>query len=401
MIRHRYLVWPIAAGVWLSGVLWLIFHNFLMRRGEFGLMAHPLELWWLRAHGAFAFASLWLLGFLSVAHVAQRWGWKRQRASGAILLALYIWLVITGYLLYYAGGDRFRAAVSYGHWTLGVAALARLSSCTAGSALANPARRLGNTHLDRQAHEICRTSDAEFGLDLSADVRDRLVTQTDRRRDLRKTAPFAQQPQYLEVAFGQSIPGIRIDRPMHRELLGDFLLHVAAAIYDATQRNLQFLRTCVLADIAAGAGLQCACRIHLFRVHAENENARTGAHASSRRLSSSMPPIPGQMQVEKDQLGSAAVVRRTRLRGPLRPSKISTFGSVTQQAPQAVPDDRVIIHDQYFHDVGFRRCSDRGSLQRQTRDDAGAVSAHLIRQIQGAAQGREFVLSFLHSPSPV
>ena len=84
VIRHRYLVWPIVLGVWLSGALWLVFHDFLMRPGEFGLTAHPLEQWWLRAHGAFAFASLWLLGFLSVAHVGGRWAWRRQRRSGPV-----------------------------------------------------------------------------------------------------------------------------------------------------------------------------------------------------------------------------------------------------------------------------------------------------------------------------
>jgi hypothetical protein len=111
LIRHRYLVWPIVAGVWL------------VQRGEFGLTANPLELWWLRAHGAFAFASLWLLGFLSVAHVGARWEWRRQRRSGLILLGVYIWLVLSGYLLYYAGSDQLRAAVSLGHWTVGLAAL--------------------------------------------------------------------------------------------------------------------------------------------------------------------------------------------------------------------------------------------------------------------------------------
>ena len=123
VIRHRYLVWPIVLGVWLSGALWLVFHDFLMRPGEFGLTAHPLEQWWLRAHGAFAFASLWLLGFLSVAHVGGRWAWRRQRRSGLVLLGVYIWLVLTGYLLYYAGGDAFRAAVSLGHWTVGLVAI--------------------------------------------------------------------------------------------------------------------------------------------------------------------------------------------------------------------------------------------------------------------------------------
>jgi hypothetical protein len=123
VIRHRYLVWPIVAGVWVTGVLWLIFHYFLERPGDFGQSVNPLEKWWLSAHGAFAFASLWLLGFLSVAHVGGRWEWRRQRRSGVVLLTIYCWLVLSGYLLYYAGGERFRAVISRGHWIAGVAAL--------------------------------------------------------------------------------------------------------------------------------------------------------------------------------------------------------------------------------------------------------------------------------------
>jgi hypothetical protein len=123
MIRQRYLVWPILLGLWLSGALWLVFHDFLMRPGEFGLTAHPLEQWWLRAHGAFAFASLWLLGLLSVAHVEERWTWRRQRGSGLVLLGAYVWLALSGYLLYYAGGEELRAAVSVGHWAVGLMAL--------------------------------------------------------------------------------------------------------------------------------------------------------------------------------------------------------------------------------------------------------------------------------------
>jgi hypothetical protein len=126
LIRHRYLVWPIVTGVWATGVLWLIFHYFFEHPGDLTLSVNPLEKWWLRAHGAFAFASLWLLGFLSVAHVGGRWHWRRQRGSGLVLLVLYGWLVLSGYLLYYAGGEQLRAMVSYGHWMTGVLALALL-----------------------------------------------------------------------------------------------------------------------------------------------------------------------------------------------------------------------------------------------------------------------------------
>jgi hypothetical protein len=34
MIRHRYLVWPIVIGVCLSGAPWLVFHEFLVGRGQ-------------------------------------------------------------------------------------------------------------------------------------------------------------------------------------------------------------------------------------------------------------------------------------------------------------------------------------------------------------------------------
>ena len=145
MIGQRYLAWPILVGVWLSGALWLVFHDFLMRPGEFGFTAHPLESWWLRAHGAFAFASLWLLGFLSVAHVGERWTWRRQRGSGLALLAVYIWLALSGYLLYYAGGDRLRAAVSAGHWSVGLMALLFV---VLHRHVRRSAASSGNTHLD-------------------------------------------------------------------------------------------------------------------------------------------------------------------------------------------------------------------------------------------------------------
>ena len=122
-MRHRNLVWPIAGGVWLTGALWLVFHYFLARPGEFGLSANPLERWWLAAHGAFAFAALWLLGFLSIAHIGARWRLGRQRASGVVLLCTYSWLVLSGYLLYYSADDRLRTLASLAHWTVGLAAL--------------------------------------------------------------------------------------------------------------------------------------------------------------------------------------------------------------------------------------------------------------------------------------
>jgi hypothetical protein len=118
--KGRVAAYAITAGVWTSGVAWLLFHYFLRRQTEFGLEPHPLEHWWLRLHGAFAFATLWLIGFLSAGHILNGWAAGRRRWSGAFLLAAACLLTITGYLLYYAGGDVFRKSTSLIHWELGI-----------------------------------------------------------------------------------------------------------------------------------------------------------------------------------------------------------------------------------------------------------------------------------------
>jgi hypothetical protein len=50
-------------------------------------------------------------------------GWrdKRQRNIGILLTALVAVLILTGYLLYYAGGDVLRSWSSILHWGLGLA----------------------------------------------------------------------------------------------------------------------------------------------------------------------------------------------------------------------------------------------------------------------------------------
>ena len=111
----------VGLGVWLSGALWLIFHHFLVRQGEFGPQVHPLEPWCLRVHGAMAFASIWLFGLIWSEHVARRWPSSRRKWSGGFLSGIFVLLTVTGYLLYYVGDDRARAVVSILHWGIGLA----------------------------------------------------------------------------------------------------------------------------------------------------------------------------------------------------------------------------------------------------------------------------------------
>jgi hypothetical protein len=119
---RRWSVYGIALGVWGTGVGWLVLRYLLRRQGAFGPETHPLEPWALKAHGAFAFATLWLMGLLWTAHLVNGWSSGRRRWSGALLFGLALALILTGYLLYYAGGDELREAVAKLHWIAGLGA---------------------------------------------------------------------------------------------------------------------------------------------------------------------------------------------------------------------------------------------------------------------------------------
>lgn len=118
--RHRRLVYVTFAAVWLTGALWLVFHYFLRYQGEFGAEPHPLEAWWLRLHGAGAFVALWLGGVVWAVHVRHGLSRPKRRRSGIVLIAMFVVLAASGYLLYYVSEDALRDAVRLLHWLVGL-----------------------------------------------------------------------------------------------------------------------------------------------------------------------------------------------------------------------------------------------------------------------------------------
>lgn len=121
---RRRTVYLIAAGSWITGLLWVIFHFFMSVEDEFGFdTVHPLEKWWLTFHAVFFFCALWMFGVLWPNHVKINWRMKRRRWSGGLMYGIVIWLAISGFLMLYLGDEKLRNLSSWAHWLVGLAAL--------------------------------------------------------------------------------------------------------------------------------------------------------------------------------------------------------------------------------------------------------------------------------------
>src|SRR5690242_6476533 len=96
-LRRRFTLYGIALGVWLTGVLWLIYHYFLRQEGPFGFKNNPLEHLWIVLHAAFGFAAIWMFGVLWSVHVKHAWELRWRRRSGGTLFGFVLALSLTGY----------------------------------------------------------------------------------------------------------------------------------------------------------------------------------------------------------------------------------------------------------------------------------------------------------------
>jgi len=114
---QRYFLYAVLALVFLSGVVWGYWNYFVASPGDFEISA---KAWAMKIHGGAAMAVLVLIGMLLNVHVRFAWRAGRNRINGSIFLSALAILTISGYGLYYAGGERLRARTSWIHLAVGL-----------------------------------------------------------------------------------------------------------------------------------------------------------------------------------------------------------------------------------------------------------------------------------------
>lgn len=119
--RHEWTVYLVVTAVFITGVAWIWLHYFVRGSVEFGNAPHPAEPWLMKLHGAAAMAMLIVLGTLLPYHAKFAWRAGRNRRTGSTVLAIFAFLIATGYGLYYSGDERLRAWISNAHLYIGLA----------------------------------------------------------------------------------------------------------------------------------------------------------------------------------------------------------------------------------------------------------------------------------------
>lgn len=112
---------PFKALVYLAfGLLILTGAGWMYAQGRLedeGWQTIPRQL--MKAHGAVAMLALLVTGALTP-HVKRGWKANRNRLSGAILVATLVFLIVTGYGLYYTGDEALREWCSHWHAWIGL-----------------------------------------------------------------------------------------------------------------------------------------------------------------------------------------------------------------------------------------------------------------------------------------
>lgn len=102
----------------LSGLIWLL-ADWRANDPE-QLWPAAGKAWSMKVHGSAVWITVFATGIIYNRHIRLSWQLKRNRRMGIGLASVLGWLALSGYLLYYVGGEELRHFASIGHWLAGL-----------------------------------------------------------------------------------------------------------------------------------------------------------------------------------------------------------------------------------------------------------------------------------------
>lgn len=117
---HEWLIYGSVGLLTLTGLAWLLLDKFGKVEGEFGPEKNPALPWLLSSHGVLAYLFVIAAAMLVPVHIRLGWNARRNRWSGLGIVALGVFLALTGLLLYYASAEGLRQLGSTLHWLIGL-----------------------------------------------------------------------------------------------------------------------------------------------------------------------------------------------------------------------------------------------------------------------------------------
>lgn len=117
---RQWALWSIVLLLVLSGAVWL-WAEYAYTAAEGGTEAYEIKHYAMIVHAAVALLFVFAAGTLLYTHMLAAWRQQRNRITGVIIAATALLLTVSGFGLWYAGGELLRNVSELTHWITGFA----------------------------------------------------------------------------------------------------------------------------------------------------------------------------------------------------------------------------------------------------------------------------------------